>query len=858
VKNKLAFLFFIFILSAFNHKVQAANLYFEDHFQSLDNIKWVVHQNEGNIFFNSDGINLEGSTTIPTKFPFLYSNISTIPQSGDFTIDFLIKKTDLFPYGTGIAFSTQLPQNGLLADRFLQTEQYIKEQFINFVYGSGNNGLLVVYSGDCISPFNTTCFQDINIPNPPVNQHFKIIYTDLHYQIFLNDSLLITSNNQTVSRPKNIWFGSPFFGNVLASWVPFKMKYITVYSDIASLAPIIFLPGYMGSWDFEDIKNNSWEHDWKPNPIAKIYDNFLGTLTNLGYEEGADFVRWDYNFTRPLPEISQKFNEFVNDFMSSKPVGTQAILIGHSFGGLVAKQYLKDNSSAPVKQIITVGSPHEGVLDTYPIVAAGEQDTSDIWQKMGFEVLGLIHGKNFLTKRETMQNVLPSAKDVLPIFGNYLKSTTNNDILSSFTNQNLIILKNKFNNQSMLNIIRGLGKPTKRFYILKNRTLIDTLAGDWPDGRILSTENINEGDGTVLADSSYVSGATITDLPTLSHGEIISTKFGISTVLDAAGISYSEDNILNNPVPTINQAILLLLKSPATISVTDMATGLKAGQNTISSNSIENSFWTDDGKLIFIPTKDQKKYQIDVLGSDRGEYELDIVSISESTTSSKLVFNQNTDFNQKNNYFVSYHEKSNLISNDEFLINNALDSLISSSYDIESFIATSSADFSKISQSSQILHELKSDFQLIDSRFNDKKSSSQSIEKALQTLQKSISLNLVLEEFSEFENSQFLEKYINFLRMQKNLISILNQSTGVATYQSISKSMNFSNQIINNTRQKLETSISSGNQEKFRARLFRESEEMFDLANREYDENLFGEAFASNQIARYLLFQASN
>jgi hypothetical protein len=459
-----------------------------------------------------------------------------------------------------------------------------------------------------------------------------------------------------------------------------------------------------------------------------------------------------------------------------------------------------------------------------------------------------------LTKREVVQNLLPSSKELLPIFGNFLKNQSGQEITSSFSNQDLTTLKNNFIAQEKLSVIRGLNKSTKRYFVMENQNMIDSFANIWPDGRIKLIESISEGDGTVLSESANVNGATIIDLPNLNHGEIISTKTGISAVLNAANVEHTEDQIVDNPVPTINQAILLLLKSPAKVKITDLQTGLSAGNT--SDSKILNSFSTDDQKLVFVPTENGKTYSINVVGIADGFFELDLSSISESTSSSQIVFADVTRNSQINNYQISYHEKANLISTQDILPENSAVSLETEFDNLNSFVSSSSASLEIIDKMKQTINDLKADAILIRFLVEKKNSSNQAIQQILKMISKTFILNVFLRDSSEQEQFEYLAKFFDILKTEKLLFSVVNKNAGQATFDKINFAANFRDQMINSTQKKVENEILNEATDQIQIRFFNEAKEIYGLSEREYESLLYGEAYISLQIGRFLLFES--
>lgn len=849
------------MFSLFSHPVYANSIYFNEDFNSttIDNIKWQAYPNDGNLNFADGYIQLSTNGYI-NKFPYVKSKINAIPQVGNFDIYLKIKKTNLYSFGTGIAFSTRFPENGFLADIFLNPALYQQEQFINIVLR--NHDLLIVFAGSCYNiPCSYDSLQLISIPENiiPTELNFKISFTDGIYKIYLNDfnQALITSSNIVSIRPNGIWFGSPYSVG-FSSWTPLNIDYIRVEGlENETKSPVIFIPGYLASFQWDDIVNNTSTHDWTRNPLEKVYDNFLATMNNLGYENNSDFVMWNYDFRRPLPEISQKFDAFLTNFLSSKPTGTKVTLIGHSFGGLVARHYLQNYGESKIQKVVTVGTPHEGVLDVYPLLAAGEIDDKLVWRKATYELMFNLMGRDFISRREAVQNFLPSATDLLPIFEDkYLKNANGNIIDSSIQNTNLINLKNTFNQANLMSIIRGNGKDTNDYYVLTDRNFLDEILNNWPDGKIVYAEHSPAGDGTVLTKSAEISGVATIELANMDHAEIISKPAAIEEILNAAGITFTNDKIANNQQSVANQAILMLLKSPATLTVKDLSTGKEIGEN--ATDFIPDAISANDNKLIYIPTGNNKKYDVTVTGKDTGEYELNMVSVEATSSSSILSFKNQTNQGKTDVYQIQYLKQGNLLDLTDTEIKNPYFSLKTSFIDLKNYISTSSADLNTKTEISNTISDLIGNTDLIKSLFEDKNDVNNSIREIQKTLKETFALRNMFNDLEEQEIISSRSKTLKALENEKQIFEII---TNTAFPVSSVRSNNYLTALsimFQKTSDKLADKNAESGLNEFNVDSFKVASDSAELAKKEQESYLFGRSYFSSEIARFLLIEASN
>lgn len=131
---------------------------------------------------------------------------------------------------------------------------------------------------------------------------------------------------------------------------------------------IFILPGLGASWNSEAIVfgANIDDDQWKMTPFVNNYDGLIELLENNDLVRNKDFYVWNYDWRKNLSDIESNFNEFVE----SKHLDNndEIYLVGHSLGGLVARLWAVDNeNNYEIKEVITLGSPHLGSLDSYSV-----------------------------------------------------------------------------------------------------------------------------------------------------------------------------------------------------------------------------------------------------------------------------------------------------------------------------------------------------------------------------------------------------------------------------------------------------------------------------------------------------------
>lgn len=142
------------------------------------------------------------------------------------------------------------------------------------------------------------------------------------------------------------------------------------------LTPVVFLPGLGGSINFKEMFLGIPDPgNWQMTPGAKVYDNLL-----KAFEGDSSFYTFNYDWRKPVLENAQKLNTFIKNTVN--PWNNKVDLIGHSLGGLIARACVQNTENdCYAEKLITVGSPHLGAVDIYPVIEAGE-----IWGKGVFRL----------------------------------------------------------------------------------------------------------------------------------------------------------------------------------------------------------------------------------------------------------------------------------------------------------------------------------------------------------------------------------------------------------------------------------------------------------------------------------------
>jgi len=325
---------------------------------------------------------------------------------------------------------------------------------------------------------------------------------------------------------------------------------------------IIFLPGLGASWNSEAIVYNKKVslNDWKMTPFVKNYDALIKALEDNGLKRNEDFYVLNYDWRKPIKNISDDLNTFINQNIKN---GEKVDLIGHSLGGVVSRVWAENNTNnEKLGKVITISSPHLGSLETYEIWNGGDIFDLSKVSSIAFKILIKLQGLKYKTDAEAIKNYAPIIKDLLPTF-DYVKK--NGKVISNdklITKNDFLINQNSKNINLDLQTFAGTGVKTREWINLRNNNIFDKILGIWPDGRIDNYSYSNNGDGTVLTKSSKFKQQNYVEIEA-SHGNV--TDRSIKQILTNLGLN--ADISMENNVFDLNNYLVFFIGSPATLSV---------------------------------------------------------------------------------------------------------------------------------------------------------------------------------------------------------------------------------------------------------------------------------------------------
>jgi pimeloyl-ACP methyl ester carboxylesterase len=322
---------------------------------------------------------------------------------------------------------------------------------------------------------------------------------------------------------------------------------------------IIFIPGLGASWNTEAMVYNKvvGDDEWKMTPFVNNYKSFFKALEDNRLVKDVDYFVWNYDWRRPMTEIVNKLNIFIN----KKVGGNNFDIVGHSLGGLVGRAWVQSNANDPrIGQVISVASPHFGAIDAYTLWNGGRVMGEDSVASTALNILLALNSKSKQNMAETVKSYAPIVGDLLPVFDfvkkdyRIVKSTNLQNI-----NTYLPILNNVISSifPKFLAVV-GTGESTVEWINLRPLNIYEKKSGLWPDG-VIRNYQYGNGDGTVLTKSARFVGDDYWEIKA-NHGEAVQKS--VNQILEQ--LDLNRVAVDSNDVNLVGKKIYLI-GSPAKI-----------------------------------------------------------------------------------------------------------------------------------------------------------------------------------------------------------------------------------------------------------------------------------------------------
>jgi len=380
--------------------------------------------------------------------------------------------------------------------------------------------------------------------------------------------------------------------------------------------PLIFLPGLGACWDYGAMIGNTEGTDWHIPAFVRSYKR-LGDTLNKIYSD-SEFFTFCYDFRKPVAEIAPKLKEFID---TKIPPGEKVDLIGHSMGGLIAREYIQQNPDHRAAQVITLGSLHEGVVKAYGIWEGGEIWEGDPVARAFLEFLIWNADKLEQNPREIIWERVRSVKDLLPTFEFLDHGSGTLEALKNQKNDWLLGRNQEINGahkdrKQVMATVYGQGFDTLKNLKVQDAPWWDWALGNWPDGKPILKAYTNEGDDSVLVRSARIEGTKV-DFVLTNHGGLVDSQAGIEKILSLLG----QNAPLEPEMPLFKNILWFRVHSPAKILVPSLG---------------DNGEYDEANKLVVFGGSDSGQLEVSVLGeAPGGNYTLDVAQIA--SDSSKLI-----------------------------------------------------------------------------------------------------------------------------------------------------------------------------------------------------------------------------
>lgn len=363
---------------------------------------------------------------------------------------------------------------------------------------------------------------------------------------------------------------------------------------------VVVVPGFGASWNRDAILNckfDGYTGDWSLASFAEtIYNPLLAALTATGWTPKPFY----YDYRKQVSQNSYRLNDFINAVRGERE---KVNLVGHSMGGLVGRAYVdQQTTNQNVARFLTVGSPHRGVLLTYPAWSAGDIWIDNFIIKLTLTILAKHCGINAKNDKEAVRTTAPSVQNLLPI-SDYLRDTKTNVLkpVTSMVNKNNWLPTTNFPPYfgAVMGTLSGTGYKTLQYIRVADPSKRDKTLGLWEDGHAVGKEYSNEGDGTVLLTSSVLPDAENRQVAQ-DHIGLVSTSEGINQILDFLGTAPSALASLSTPTFVKPTSALLIMGYPAVFWVVD-----PGGKTIKDKDGLVSIINPKSGsyKLRFLPTK---------------------------------------------------------------------------------------------------------------------------------------------------------------------------------------------------------------------------------------------------------------
>lgn len=417
------------------------------------------------------------------------------------------------------------------------------------------------------------------------------------------------------------------------------------------LDPVILIPGIMGSAEVPTgnyLPSGKTEYAWALDPVLRSYDNLWNALKLAGYKEGENLFALPYDWRRSNVLTALDLKTKIDE-VKAKTGSAKVDLIGHSMGGLVARQYIeRDAYAGDVDQLIFLATPHLGSPKAYMMWEAGEfgLDIRSRLMKDYLELEALEHlfiGNNALF-RYIRDYPIESVKELLPTY-NYLAYKDSSQAEK---------YPNGYPTNLFIDILNNPTKLAKLEQVKITNIVADDQGANTPIGfQIVSSTDSRIWEygmpynyyNSIFNSNGVVYGMGDQTVPAQSNRNfigneinLISNHLTIPTDAQKAIIKELTGKELASEVRDwwLKNFIMVRIFSPADFQIV-APDGKIMGKDFATGQAINQiggyySGFDSDAEWAVIPNPQDGQYQIKLKGTGEGSYRLSVSSISDATS----------------------------------------------------------------------------------------------------------------------------------------------------------------------------------------------------------------------------------
>jgi len=423
---------------------------------------------------------------------------------------------------------------------------------------------------------------------------------------------------------------------------------------------VVVLHGMGGSWNKDALlncKSSGYSGNWSPWKIANadVYQNLISSLQSEGFIP----LPYYYDWRKTAPQTATQLHRFIQHNTDDNE---HIDMVGHSFGGLVARAYLESlQTNSQLNNLLTVGSPHQGSVLAYPAWAGGEMWIDDTAIRLGFTIMkvGCSLRKGW-SAREMIHNLVLSLQNVLPTF-DYLRSPDGAAKPISTMKIKNNWLPTTFSSPyygATVGTLSGVGYETLSALEVLPPNRTDQRLGNWRDGKPTSNRFYRDGDGTVLLESSQLPDATNLTL-SLDHTSLVTSAQGINTIIDFLNGSASPQ-----PLSRMKQNDLQIKPTKSATALLIIVDGARA----VLTDKDRNKYEDAEGQITVLEPHPEA-YTLTVIPEKKwwwkNTYKIVVVQLFEDGSSQWKEYNRHDIF--KKHFKLRFDKK---YRNDDILRNN--------------------------------------------------------------------------------------------------------------------------------------------------------------------------------------------